>query len=205
MKYLKILGLAAVAAMAMMAFTAGSASATTLEVNGVTTNDSVTITASLKPKTVAVLRDTAGFSKNECSESHAHGVTEVYTGTYVSGPLTGHTHAENTAGIEPSSGLSFGGCTRPVTVERPGTLLIDWISGTNGTVTSKEAIVKVGSAIGTLNCNTGEGTDIGTLTGVASGHATMDINGVINCGIIPSAKWEGTYIITTPTGLGVSS
>ena len=49
------------------------------------------------------------------------------------------------------------------------------------------------SPFGTLTCTTSN-TDIGTLTGVKEGNATMDINAVLNCGaFLPSAKWEGTY------------
>jgi len=34
----------------------------------------------------------------------------------------------------------------------------------------------------------------------------MDINGVLNCGFfLPSAKWEGTYTVTSPEGLGVTA
>ena len=198
MKYLKVLGLAAVAAMAMMAFAVGSASATTLEETGVTKNSTVTITASLKPGSSAILKDTAGFSQNTCTSSHVHGHTTIFTGTVVTGPLTGHKT------VEPENGLSFGGCTRTVKVHDPGTLEIDWTSGTDGSVASEEAEVTVGSAIGTLVCKTGETTKLGTLKGVASGNATMEVNAVINCGIVPSAKWEATYEVTSPHGLGVS-
>ena len=56
-----------------------------------------------------------------------------------------------------------------------------------------------------MNCKTGEGTAIGNLTGVASGHATMEINATLNCGPhLSSARWTGTYTVTSPTGLGVS-
>jgi hypothetical protein len=59
------------------------------------------------------------------------------------------------------------------------------------------------SPFGTLNCTTNN-TDIGVLTGVSSGTAIMDVNGVFNCGaILPSVKWEGIYSVTTPAGLGV--
>jgi hypothetical protein len=208
MKYLKMLGLAAVAAMALMAVVAGSASATTLEVGGTAKNESVTITASLKAGTSAILTDTFGFSSNTCTESHVHGSTtsadiggktfdNTYTGDSLTGPLT-----------EESNGLSFGKCTRePVTAHKSGELHITWISGTtNGTVTSSGAEVTTGSPFGTLNCKTGEGTHLGILTGVAktTEHATMDINAVLSCSGV-SSKWEATYIVTTPTGLGVVS
>jgi hypothetical protein len=102
--------------------------------------------------------------------------------------------------------LTFGTCTRePVTTHKGGTLHIKWIEGTtNGTVTSSGAEVTTGSPFGTLNCKTGEGTHLGTLKGVAktTEHATMEINAVLSCSGI-SSKWEATYTVTSPTGLGV--
>jgi hypothetical protein len=87
-------------------------------------------------------------------------------------------------------------------VHKSGSLSIKWISGTNGTVTSSEAEFTTGSPFGTLNCKTGAGTHLGTLTGVASGHATVDINAALSCSGV-SSKWEAEWVITTPTGLGV--
>jgi len=189
MKYLKMLGLMALAATALMAF-AGSASATTLELKGVTQSGAVAIEASIAAGNSAILKDTSGFSQNTCTTSVAKGSTETKTGTSVTGKL---------------SSLTFSNCTRTVTVHKPGALEVVWISGgTNGTVYSENAQVTSGSPIGTLNCTTGETTHIGTVTGVASGKGTMHINALINCGIISSAKWEGTYTVTTE-GLGVVS
>ena len=192
MKYLKMLGLAAVAAMALTAFTAGSASATTLEVGGVAKSSSVSITASLASGSSAVLRTTGGLFANTCSESHAAGATvSPFSNKDLYGPL---------------SALSFKTCTEgDPTVDAAGGLTIEWIKDTEGTVYSSEAQVTVPSPFGTLNCKTGTHTHIGTFTGSAAGHATLDINGVINCGIVPSALWVGTYTVTSPTGLGVVS
>ena len=196
MKYLKMLGLAAVAAMSFMAFAAGSASATTLEVTTETTNAAVTITASIESGKSATLSRTDGSLANTCTESHVHGTTDVFTGPVVSGPLT-----------PGSAGLSFGNCSRPVTVHKSGSLSVTHISGTtDGTVSSSGAEVTVGSPFGTLNCKTNEGTHIGRLTGVGHGHATLDVEAVIPCGfLVPSALWSAHYEITTPTGLGVSA
>ena len=193
MKYLKMLGLAAVAAMALTAFTAGSASATTLEENGSTVNSSVTIEASLKSGTSAILSRTDGSLANTCTTSVVKGATESpFTGTTVTGPI---------------STLTFTNCTRPVEAHLNGKLHVQHIaSTTNGTVSSSGAEVTVGSPFGTLNCKTGGGVDLGTLTGVASGNAEMHINAVLNCGfLVPSASWKGTYVVTTPFGLGVSA
>jgi hypothetical protein len=190
MKLSKILGVAAVAALALMAF-ASTASATTLETNGVKQSGAVTIEASLTAGTSAVLKDTSGAFANTCTTSKVEGTTSVFTGTTVSGPI---------------STLSFTNCTHEkVEVIKAGSLSIESITGTtNGTVRSSGAEVKVPvtifGGIVTATCTTNN-TDIGTLTGTAS-HAVgaeMDINAVLNCGsFLPSAKWEGKYILTTP-------
>jgi hypothetical protein len=193
MKYLKMLGLAAVAAMALMAVGAGSASATTLTKTGVTQSTSVTITASLEPGTTALLATTSGGFANTCSESHVHGETVApFSGAVIGGPITE---------------LSFSGCTTsPVVVDTMGSLSIERIGATNnGTVRSAGAKVTVPSPFGPLTCSTGAGTDIGTLTGSSTGAGTMDIKAVLNCGfLVPSAKWEGSYIVTEPHSLGVT-
>jgi hypothetical protein len=104
------------------------------------------------------------------------------------------------------SSLTFGSCTKTVTVDKAGKLYVEYTSGTNGTVFSEEAEVTVLTPLfeAEVNCKTGTGTDIGTLTGVASGTATMDINAVLNCGfLLPSATWKGSY--TVSSALGVSA
>ncbi|HET8813387.1 MAG TPA: hypothetical protein VFM51_00340 [Solirubrobacterales bacterium] len=165
---------------------------TTLEVSGEAKNEQVTITASLSSSSSSSLKDTDGFSQNTCTASHVHASTQSpYTGSSVTGPI---------------STLSFSSCTRLVTAHDPGKLEITRTSNTNGMVASEEAEVTVRvPLIGYVTCDTEGTTNIGTLTGTASGHATMDINAVLNCGSIPSAKWEATYTVTSPTGLGVSA
>ena len=94
-------------------------------------------------------------------------------------------------------------------VHNAGKLEVTSTGGTNGSVASEEAVVTVGTPFGTVTCNTGATTTIGTLTGATTtgnpgAHAIMDINAVLNCGfLLPSAKWEGTYTVTSPTDLGV--
>jgi hypothetical protein len=189
MRHLKTFAVASLLTTALLGSSAISANATTLEINGTPRNLSVKGSASLAAGTKAILKDTAGFSKNECTGSAVTVVTESpYTAAAVGGPLTI---------------LSFSGCTRVIEVVKPGRLNIVWTSGTNGTVESSEAEVKVGSAIGTLTCTTGAGTHFGTLTGVKEGNATFDLVAVVNCGIIPSAKLEATY--TLAGALGVTS
>ena len=189
MKYLKTIGLAAVAAMALMAFTVGAASATTLEVNGVTQNGPVTITGKLATSTVATLKTTSGSSENKCKGSHVSGTTSSYTGTSMTGSL------EKAAG----GSLTFEECENSVVVHKGGTLHITHIAGTtNGTVTSSGAEVTSWSPVFEtyLNCKTGTGVHLGTLTG-----GVLSINAVLNCGFfVPSAQWIGQYTVTTAKG-----
>jgi hypothetical protein len=188
----KVFGLAAVAAMAFTAFAASSASATTLEVGGVTKNSAVSISASLASGTKTVLARTDGTLVNECSQSSLAGST--------GSPFTGSTLTAVT------SNLQFLICTRLFTVHKAGVVHLQFIDATRATVSFSQTEWTVSSPFGTLTCVTGSGVDVGTLTGVASGSATMDINAVINCGfLVPSATLKGTYTVTSPSGLGVSA
>jgi hypothetical protein len=197
MKFAKMLGAAAVAAMALMAF-AGTASATTLEIGGVTQNRAVTLHATIRSGNTAALSDPFRISVNTCSESTVHGETTTFTarGTgAIGGPIRTLTFSR----------CSYEGPNREgVVVHRAGSLSVEWISGTtNGTVRSSGAEVTVPSeAFGTVTCTTSN-TDIGTLTGVRSGQATFDIRGNLSCTKIGTGVWSGTYTVTTPEGLGV--
>src|SRR5215212_1737822 len=133
MKSLKMLGLTAISAMALMAVVAGSASATTLEVGGVTQNNAVTIESSLAAGSTAILKDKNGTTNDTCTLSSTKATTEKeFTGTWVGGKV---------------SSLTFSGCTHTTHVLAPGSLFIDWTSKTNGTVKSSEAEVTVKSTV----------------------------------------------------------
>lgn len=192
MKHLKIC--ATIALTALVVVGAGTASATTLEVGGVTKNEAVTIVGSLASGSSMILSLTGGSLANTCTVFEIEGTAvSPFTGTRVSG--SGKT-------------LNFGGCQRPVTAHKTGTLIGEHISGTtNATMFSSGAEVTVSSPIGTLNCTTpAAGTDIGVLTGAATGHATLDVNAIINCGFLaPSAQMAGTVTVTSPTGVGASA
>ncbi|HEY3435490.1 MAG TPA: hypothetical protein VGK41_07530 [Solirubrobacterales bacterium] len=193
MKFWKMLGLAVLSAMVLQALGFGTASATTLEVGGIPRVEAITLTASLDPESTLLQSTTGGALSNTCKESHLHDTTQSpYTGTNVTGGL---------------SSLSLGKCDpEGVTVHKPGNLYVEWNGGTNGDVFSEEAEVTVPTTSGiTANCKTGTGTTIGELTGTKTGHATMHIKAVLNCGfLLPSSTWSGTYIVTSPTGLGVT-
>lgn len=189
---LKTIGLAVLSAMVTAAAVAGPASATTLEENGVKRNAKTELTTSLEIGTSLKLLHTNGTQVfNTCTTSHVLGATvNPFTATKLAGAF----------GV-----LTFENCTRPVTVHKAGTFTIEHIAGTNGKVRSIGAEVTFGTAMGTLTCVTGEGTDLGTLTGKGGGeHATLDVKTAINCGFIaPSATLEASYWVTTPTGIGV--
>lgn len=193
MKHLKRIATVAMAAMAFALVVAGSASATTLEVGGVTKNEAITIVGSLQKETRLVLARTDGSLANECSIFEIEGTAvSPFTGTEVVG--TGKT-------------LAFEKCARPITAHKTGTLIGKHIAGTtNATMTSAEAEVTVGSPFGTLNCKTGTGTHLGTVTGTPTGHAVFHISAVVNCGfLVPSATMIGTVTVTSPTGVGASA
>jgi hypothetical protein len=204
MKYLKMLGLAAVAAAALMAFVgAGTASATTLEVGGVVKNSALAIEGSLKTGTSALLKDEFGTTTDTCTVSGVKGNTEKDESGDFSGPSVGGKLLKKEEG-----GLTFSSCTHTTTVIAPGSLFVTWTSGTNGTVKSSGAEVTVQSTFfgASAVCKTGEGTNVGTLTGVSSGSATIDISAKINCGILGTASWTGTYVTTgANAALGVVS
>jgi hypothetical protein len=195
MSYLKTIVLTAIAAMALAVFTAGTASATTLEVNGVAQSGSVTGSWSLEPGSYVLWQLTNGSFGNTCTAAAGSGKTSTFTAES-SKPIGG-----------PLSSLSFSSCTNEkVVVDKPGSLSIEWISGTtNGTVRSAGTEVTLPSPIGALNCRTGEGVDVGTLTGKATGGtATWDLTAALNCGFLaPSVHVHALVIWTSPTGLGV--
>jgi hypothetical protein len=192
MKHLKKIAATVFAGAALSALLGlGSASATTLEVEGAVQNQSIVMETSLKAGTSMILKDTFGFTSNTCTNGGGTGNTESpFSGTTVTGRGTN---------------VHFSSCERePITGHKTGTLHIQWTSGTNGTVSSSGAEVTSPSPFGTLNCKTGAGTHLGSLTGVKSGHATMDVNAAISCSGI-SSKLEATLTVTTPTGLGAVS
>lgn len=188
----KILGILAVAALALMAF-AGTASATTLEVGGTAKNEAVTWRWSIVGF-VKVWEDTFGSAINSCSVSNVEGTTaSPFTGTRVGGPV---------------SKMTFESCTEDATekvvVDAAGSIEMENISGTtNGTLFSKNLKITTPSPFGKLTCVTAStGTDIGKVTGVSSGNARVDINAVLNCGLI-TARWVPLYEWTSPLGLGI--
>jgi len=190
----KIAAFASVVAMALtLVFGFGVASATTLEEFGTAKNQSVTIEATLASGTSALLKDEFGTTTDTCTTSQVSGSTEgTFTGSTVGGFIWS---------------TSGGNCSHTTTILSGGKFSIGWTSGTNGTVKSSEFELTVLSTFfgASAVCKTGSGTSLGTLTGVSSGNATVDVNAKVNCGILGNATFTGTYSVTRPFGLGVVS
>jgi hypothetical protein len=191
MKHLKMIAAVAMTAMvALVVLGAGSASATTLEVKGVAKNEPVTLVGSMTPGTSAILGRTDGSLANTCTTLEMEGSA---VSPFSAPSVTGSGKA-----------LAFGNCTRPVTAHKTGLIHVEHIAGTtNGTVISSGAEITVGSPFGTINCRTGAATHLGVVTGTPTGHATLHVNAVINCGfLVPSATLKSAWTITSPTGVG---
>jgi len=186
----------AVVALSMLLAFAGTASATTLEVKGVKQTGAVTLKATLKAGNSMLLADTSGsFAINTCTASTIEGTTTTVTGATVTAPV---------------KVLTFGTCSEaPITIDTAGTLTIERIgTTTNGTVNWSGLKWTWPSAFGVVTCTTpaSPGTDIGILSGVAAGQATLEINTVIICGgMFTSMRWTATYTVTGLEGLAVTS
>ena len=169
----KILGLAGIAALALATmFGARIASATTLSVGGVKQSQSVPIIMTLASGSTTTVTDSAGSTTDTCTSSEVKGKTEgSFTGASVGGAI---------------STLTFTNCSHTTKVIAPGRLSVAWTSGTNGTVTSAGAEVTVQSTVFGISaiCKTGTGTDLGSITGMPSGSATMHLDATksVDCG-----------------------
>lgn len=194
---LKVFGLTGFCVAALLALSVSSASATTFEIQEVTYNQSTLVSLSLAPGTTLTLKTPTGeYLINTCKESQLEGITtSPYSDSTVTMPLTN---------------LTFSGCQRMMTVHKPGQLYLEHIPGsTDGTVVWENAELTFTFGSGqypTPVCKTGAGVDIGIFTGTNTGQATLDVNAVINCGFLfPALVWKGTYVVTLPSGLGVSA
>lgn len=199
MRFVKMLGLLAVVAAAAMAFAAtASATVLTSSAGGAKVEKGATIHATSEGTTT--LDGPAAIS---CAQSTVKGKVANEGGTNIT--VSG--------GIEE---LTFEGCNQHVTVKTKGELLIHTkteAADGNGILTSNGAEVQVvltGLGIECIYSTTN--TPIGTLTGSAKlkgSTATLDIEsspiprtgGSIFCG--GSAKWTGSYSVSTPDYLDV--
>jgi hypothetical protein len=191
MKHLKCLGLAVLAAMALTALLgAGAASATTLQAGGKNLPAGSEFVTTLQSGSSSIMKDEFGTTTDTCTQSENRNKTTNETGAQVTSNVT----------LQQTSS-----CTHLVTVLKNGKGAIEWTSGLNGRVIASESEVTVMSTFfgASAVCKTGTGTTIGTLTGSKEGHATMDVNAKINCGILGTGTLTSTYTVTSPTGLTV--
>jgi hypothetical protein len=62
--------------------------------------------------------------------------------------------------------------------------------------------VTIFGSVVSVTCTTSN-TDLGTLTGLATGTAHLSVNASIICGgTLPSIRWTATYALTTSSGAG---
>lgn len=199
MKYIKMLGLAAVAAMALMAFVGvGSASAVTLCENNTATGCTSHVNSGkeidFSAENSIKLAGPLGITIATCTESTVKGTTSS----------TGTDNATAIAGTVTS--LTFGNCSRPVTVGKGGTLsIVESGAAGNGTVTSNEATVTIHEIPNIVGnpptcAYITKNTDIGVLTANATA-ATFDISATITSETekCPTGTWSGNYVSTGPT------
>jgi opacity protein-like surface antigen len=184
MNFKMILGFATIAVLVLMAV-ASAASATTLVTNSVTQSGPVTLKETLIGS--VEVKSTSGVFTNTCSSSTVGGTTSVFTGATVSGSI---------------STLSFSNCTHePIVVNSKGSFSIEVVGGgPSGTVrnsgVSLTMPVTFGGSVFSVTCTTSN-TLIGTLDGVSTGTTKITINAILTCsGLLPSANWIGTYVIT---------
>lgn len=195
MKHVKLLYLLVVAAASLMAFVSSASANATLTLPA-GTEFTGTIHATLEAGTSLSLK--AGPLQWTCTESTMHGTVSVNNTTHAEGTLT--------ATGTPRTGLSFGGCTKDVTVITPGKLTIS----DTGTVFTTETSLEIKDTLFGYSCFYGaEATplDIGKLT--PGTPATLDINttelkrlpgsAASFCGA--TGTWTGAYLVTTPATL----
>ncbi len=194
MRYVKILGLLAVTAAAMMAF-AASASATTVTGPTLKTDGSAS---------TLVERETPVI--HAVSEGHVelhNGIINIKCESTVEGKV--EVHGSGITAEGKLSVLNFFNCTDNwvVDVEKTGSLIVHYTSGSNGTLTSTGARVTA-TRFGLSCIYETTATHIGTVTGEkgANGEATLDISaniprvgGSFLCGGA-TAAWTGAYTTT---------
>jgi len=199
MKYLKPLASTAVIGVTMLVAVA-SASATGLYSGATGLGAGTTITASLSG--TATLTTTEGTVLDTCSGGEVKGKTSNAGGATET--VKGNIEA-----------LTWTNCTEPTTTLSKGGLEIHYTSGLNGTVTAISSNFGAASEVtvnttifGSCVFTIATGGTIGTLTGSTTTNAMFDINAVATrkSGLCPSsAKWVGTYKVTSPNPLHVTA
>ncbi|HEY6729759.1 MAG TPA: hypothetical protein VI039_01915 [Solirubrobacterales bacterium] len=156
----------------------------------------------------------SGTAYSKSIEAQSEGEISFFEGfvTCGSSSLAGGVEQQGSVpAIGTLSALSFSECTEYVEVLQDGAMEYRATSGGNGTLISSGAELKITFTLFGIYCILRtHHTDIGALTAAPSnsGHAVLDINGSIPviagsevCGT--TFEIEGTYKVTSPTGLRV--
>jgi hypothetical protein len=206
MRYLKILGLAAVAASALMAIAgAGSASATVL---CSTTIEPCPAGQSWPVNTVLDFSlgvgNSATFSETIESEEPLEECAASTLKMKITKP--GNVNETVTGTIEE---FTFGACKDPIKVLSKGNFEIHKIAGTsNGTLTADGPVeVTIGAPIvGSCVYIIQSGKSIGDITEgkPAIIHFNTVLNRIVNPLCPETAKFKGTYTLTSPTNTTLS-
>jgi|GEM_PF-3122901 len=200
MNYLRKSGLGVMLLMALMAiWGAGSASATELYKNTAPSpNDTLGVGTSLQMTLQAesslVLWDTFSmpYVVATCTGSELLGTTST------SGGETSHP-------LGTLSTVTFSGCVDALTIIQKGSFQVQHIAGTtNATLIVNGLKFTYKNTFLGFECTVVMNGSFGTLTGAtsATGHARLDVFANLeptNCGL--PARFTGTYIVTSPTGL----
>jgi len=175
MKYMKMLGLVVVAAMALAAFLgAGSASATVICHTKTSPcpqkwAKGTQVEFSVKSGTSASWKETTGIAVKTC------------TGGTIKGEITNAGSETEAVKISvPASEFKWTGCTVATETLKGGEIELTHITGTdNATMVFKGFEFTTTQSGISCKYGLGEGIDVGTLTGSATGDAVMDINSVL--------------------------
>jgi len=196
MRYLKMLGVVAVATMALAVF-AGTALATELYSGATTLKAGTSINATLSGTNT--LTSTEGTILDTC------------TGGELAGKTTNSGSSTETVKIVlEATKITWGGCTNVTSTLQGAEVEWHWLSALlHGTLTIKGLSITIQiPPFGTCVFTDGTGTTLGTLTGSTTGNAVLDVNAVLtkSSGLCAStAKWTGTYKVTSPTPLHVTA
>jgi hypothetical protein len=206
MKTLKMLGFAFVVTTAIACFGSGGASATVLcktPTNPCGSDYPSGTEIHIVATAPVVIKNLEGsiVAEEKCPKQTTQGKTTNTGG------------ATSTVEVKVEA-LTWTECTHIINTLAPGALEIHYTSAGNGTLTSKNAEWKwdLGQLDGTtIQCwyTTGTGTDIGTLKG--GEKATIEVKAIMRkkegsaLGCWEETEWTGTYEITTPAPLYVSS
>jgi hypothetical protein len=196
MKRLKMLGLAAITALVPFALVGvTTASATTLFTDSAKTikyPKGTTIHATLASETSTPL--TSGSTTiTTCTGSTIHGTAGNETGGRVSIAI---------------GSFTWEGCSQTTHTLANGSFEIEYTSGANGKVFGKGSQWTQGIFGTSCAYGTGEGTELGTISGGVSPHITITANIARTAGgfLCPAtATWHATYVVTSPHELHIGA